>query len=109
MAPATRRYSALLFLLAFALGGIALPAAHQVDHFLEGAQAPLHHEASLLPTNYGSQHDCSLCDVKLTAEDAQHSSASLVSVTTEPAAIPHEWMLKVSVRMFDGRAPPYLS
>jgi len=103
------KISALLFLFAFALGGVAVPLAHELDHYLDGADAPVHHEASLLPVANDVRHDCTLCDVKLAATDTLHPAPLATAHPAEPPATAPDRMLATSVRTFDGRAPPILS
>jgi hypothetical protein len=107
--PGNRRVPALLFLLAFVLGGLALPVVHQVDHFLDHPDAPLHEEASFLPTSEAGLHDCSLCDVRLVAADSERAEARADASTVDKPTLVVQRTLVISVRTFDGRAPPVLS
>jgi hypothetical protein len=105
--PGPHRIRAVLFLLAFALGGLALPVAHQLDHLLHRtAEAPVHADAVLETTRSVQLHDCELCEVRLAAATLEAPGDAAVATVPLLSAPAPERILSISPRAFDGRAPP---
>jgi hypothetical protein len=104
-----RSSRALALLLALALGGIATPLAHQLDHLIDlWSAAPDTDLIATTPDSGSTTHDCELCEVRLAAtgtgasERAQFDALPEIEAAT-PTTVTHQ-----PLRSFDGRAPPTL-
>jgi hypothetical protein len=102
-----RSSRALALLLSLALGGIATPLAHQVDHLIDlWSGAPATDLIATTPDSGSTTHDCELCEVRLastgpdTSERAQLEALPEIEAAT-PTTVAHQ-----PLRSFDGRAPP---
>jgi len=100
-------FRAVALLLAFGLGGLALPLAHEVDHLLDGLPAAATQEAGVLgDEDAASGHDCTLCDVRFAALDAAAVGSTAAAYALPDAHAPVSPLARAPALAFSGRAPP---
>ncbi len=102
-----RAIRALTLLLAFGLGGIALPIAHEVDHLLDARDTEVVEDGQLVDAEHEKfGHDCELCEVRVAATSGTDSFAAKLSAVDLASPEVPETVQTSSDRCFDGRAPP---
>lgn len=96
-----------MLLLAFGLGGIALPALHHLDHLDEiGSLAELSDEVALETASKGAADLCELCCVRLIGlSPAGVDAPSALHASVADPLAPDAPLLSAT-RPHDGRAPP---
>lgn len=98
-------HRAVLLLLVFGLGGVLVPALHDVAHAMEAPHAPSEAVYSV------DQDDvaCALCDVLLTAEHTGRTDVWVRSTLANLDQVPPVAPALSFAAPFLGRAPPVLA
>jgi hypothetical protein len=102
-------FRALTLLLAFGLGGLAVPLAHEIDHLLDGPTEVASQEVGVVGDEEESgAHDCTLCDVRFTAEKGSVEASVPATYASPEAPELVSPLARGPTRAFSGRAPPVL-
>jgi hypothetical protein len=103
-------FRALTLLLAFGLGGLAVPLAHEIDHLLDGRTEVASQEVGVVGDEEepGAHDDCTLCDVRFTAEEASAEASVPATYASPEAPELVSPLARGPTRAFSGRAPPVL-
>lgn len=99
-------FHAAVLLFAFVAGGLVLPELHRYEHISAAEEVCVPEGIVILDGDHAEIHECVLCDVRLigTTPLATHASLSLLSISDQPVIA--ESFEAVTLRPFNGRAPP---